>query len=296
MLILGFTDYATQARALAEAVGCNYVEAQIHRFPDGECKVTLPDALAEHVVVCRSLDRPNDKLVELLLVARTARTQGVRRLTLVAPYLCYMRQDIAFRPGEAISQRIIGAFLAELFDDVVTVDPHLHRTHQLGEAVPLDTAVNVSAAAPLGDYLQRRWSGALVVGPDLESAQWVEAIAGHCGMEWTVATKERFGDRDVQVSLPELDLDGRAVVLVDDIASTARTLIQAAGAVRQRGATSIQALVTHALFDEEAFAAMRRAGIGFVGSTDSITHPSNVVSVIPQLATALGTLPAIQRS
>jgi hypothetical protein len=89
------------------------------------------------VVVYRSLHQPNEKLVELMLLALQARAWGVQRLLLVAPYLAYMRQDIAFNPGEAISQRVVGAFLATLFDAVITVDPHLHRVATLEEAVAI---------------------------------------------------------------------------------------------------------------------------------------------------------------
>ncbi len=99
------------------------------------------------MTVCRSLDRPNDKLIELLLAAEAARELGARHLTLVAPYLCYMRQDAAFRPGEAVSQRIDGRFLARSFDAVVTVDPHLHRTARLGDAVPAARACRERGAA-----------------------------------------------------------------------------------------------------------------------------------------------------
>jgi len=126
-MLLGFADYRPQAESLANALGLPYREVEVHRFPDTECKLRLPSGLPERVVICRSLDRPDTKLVELLLTSATARELGARELTLVAPYLCYMRQDTAFQPGEAISQRIIGRFLAELFDSLITVDPHLHR-------------------------------------------------------------------------------------------------------------------------------------------------------------------------
>ena len=127
MMILCFDDYEIQSRKLATALDIPCHIIQRHRFPDGESKLTLPDKLSQHVLICRSLDQPNEKLVELLLAAKTARELGARKLTLIAPYLCYMRQDIAFHPGEAISQPIIGNFLAGLFDNVITVDPHLHR-------------------------------------------------------------------------------------------------------------------------------------------------------------------------
>ncbi len=116
--------------------------------------LTLPvdgaGQLPARAVLLRSLYQPNDKLVELLLAARAARGLGVRHLTLVAPYLAYMRQDIAFHPGEAVSQRIVGPFLASLFDAVVTVDRHLHRVATLPEAVPAAQAVVVERCTAAG--------------------------------------------------------------------------------------------------------------------------------------------------
>ena len=107
MLVLGFPDYDRQASALAKALNAPYRLIELHRFPDGESQLRLPPALPGQVVLCRSLDRPNGKLVELLLAAGCARQLGASQLILVAPYLCYMRQDAAFHPGEAVSQAIV---------------------------------------------------------------------------------------------------------------------------------------------------------------------------------------------
>ncbi|MCB2044251.1 MAG: ribose-phosphate pyrophosphokinase-like domain-containing protein, partial [Rhodoferax sp.] len=132
-MLLYFDDQEAAATRLAHAAGLPASRIERHRFPDGELKLRLPAALPPHTVLYRSLDQPNEKLVELLLAARTARTLGATQLTLVAPYLPYMRQDIAFSPGEAVSQRIVGPFLASLVDAVITVDPHLHRVATLEE-------------------------------------------------------------------------------------------------------------------------------------------------------------------
>lgn len=290
MLVLGFADYAVQARRLAACLNLPYAEVVIHRFPDGESKLTLPMPLPDCVIVCRSLDQPNAKLVELLLCAETARAAGVQRLILVAPYLCYMRQDMAFTPGEAVSQQIIGPFLARLFDAVVTVDPHLHRIERLEQALPCTQAVSLSAGTLLGEYLHAHWPDAVLIGPDSESRQWVQTIADRYALPYTIAHKDRRGDRDVTVSLPDLAITGRTVILVDDMASTARTLIKAAEQMQQHGATAINALITHALFDADALAQMRAAGIGFVGSSDSVSHACNIVHLAPLLAPAVRAL------
>ncbi len=130
-LLLHFDDEQDAAMRLAQAGGLATVTVARHRFPDGEIRLRLPQRLPDRVVLLRTLDRPNEKLVDLLLAAHTARSLGAKHLTLVAPYLAYMRQDIAFHPGEAISQRIVGRFLADLFDAGITLDPHLHRVATL---------------------------------------------------------------------------------------------------------------------------------------------------------------------
>ena len=126
-ILLCFERDELAARAVAGHARLEARTVERHRFPDGESRIRLPERLAGRVVVFARLDAPNDKLVELMLLARTARELGATELSLVAPYLCYMRQDVAFVPGEAVSQRIVGRFLAGLFDEVITVDPHLHR-------------------------------------------------------------------------------------------------------------------------------------------------------------------------
>ena len=286
-LLLHFEDEAVLAQALAAALGWPCAVLRCHRFPDGELKLTLPPVLPERTVLLRGLQQPNEKLVQLLLAAPAARELGARHLTLVSPYLAYMRQDIAFSPGEAVSQRHLGCALAAWFDTVVTIDPHLHRIATLDEALPGRKGIALSAAPAVGAWVAAEVGSALLLAPDEEGGQWARAAALAGGLEHGVCHKERRGDRDVAVRLPEIDLRGRHVVLVDDVASTGRTLIEAATAALAAGAASVDAAVTHALFDDSAAALIAAAGIGQVWSSNSVPHPSNVISVVPLLAQAL---------
>jgi len=287
MLILGFPDYHGPSFDLASALGCPAQTVAVHSFPDGESLVRVPTQLPAHVVLCRSLDSPNGKLVELMLAARAAREAGAARVTLVAPYLCYMRQDMAFEPGQAVSQRIVGKFLAEHFDALITVDPHLHRVHRLDEACPLKQSLALTAAPLMGAFLSARAGGALLVGPDGESEQWVRAVASPRNMDYVVAEKTRHGDHDVEISLPEADYRGRMAVLIDDVASTGQTLATAARELKARGADRIDVMVTHALFVDSAMDLLRQAGVSRVWSSDSVPHPSNALALSPLLAEAL---------
>lgn len=287
MLVLGFQDCLPQSEALAGALGVEHRETDVHRFPDGELRLRLPTPLPDHIVFCRSLDAPNEKLIELLLAAQTARELGVTTITLAAPYLCYMRQDKAFAEGEAVSQRIIGRFLAALIDELITVDPHLHRVRTLAEAVPAQRAIALSAAPAMGTFLAARDARPLLVGPDQESAQWVNAAAAIAHLDHVVAEKTRRGDRDVDVHLPPRDYRGLDVMLIDDVASTGRTLSRAAGALRAAGAARIDVLVTHALFVGDALENLKAAGVTEVWSSDSIRHESNAFALAPMLAQAI---------
>jgi ribose-phosphate pyrophosphokinase len=285
--VLGFPDYAAGARNLAEQLRLDLKQVDIHHFPDGESKLLLPTTLPEQLVICQTLDRPNQKLVELMLCAATAREMGAKSIILVAPYLCYMRQDKAFRPGEVVSQRIIGAFLAEHFDAVITVDAHLHRINRLSQAIPLQQALNLNATEPMGQFLRDNGQQFLLVGPDAESEQWVAAIAAHAGLDYCIARKRRLGDNEVDVKLPEYDFSGRDIVLIDDVASTGHTLEKAARELKQRHAGSISVLVTHALFVDDACSRLEQAGVDNIWSCDSIPHPSNCLSLGPLLAEGL---------
>ncbi len=286
-LLLYFADERANAERIAQAGALNLMPIERHRFPDGELKLRLPESLPQRLVLLRSLAQPNEKLLELLLVAQTARSLGAEHLTLLAPYLAYMRQDIAFQPGEAISQRIVGQFLATLFDAVITVDPHLHRVATLHEALPASNTLVLSGAPLLSDLIAAHRSAALLVGPDEESAQWVAQAAERHGLEHAVCRKLRHGDRSVHIELPHCALVGRHAVLLDDVASTGHTLAEAAALLLAAGAVSVDVAVTHALFDSGALTLLRSAGVSQIWSTDCIEHSSNAVSMAPVLASAL---------
>lgn len=286
-LLISFAEYRFQAIQLAEACRIDYADVKLHRFPDGESQLILPTNLPSTLIICRSLNDPNDKLVELILAAQAAREQGVQQLILVAPYLCYMRQDKAFHPGEVISQKIIGQLLGQLFDVVITVDAHLHRIRQLNEAIPLQHAINLTATEPMAHFLQNEFKRPLLIGPDSESEQWVQAIARRQHLDFVVAEKQRLGDTEVVVSLPAADYAQRDIVMVDDVASTGKTLLAVAEQLQQFQPSSINVLVNHALFVNDAVEQLYHHGVNHIWSCDSIPHSSNAITLAPMLAECL---------
>jgi len=291
---LTFDNSKPQAQKFSKYLDIPCFIAKTRQFPDEEILLTLPTDLPEHLVFYRSLHQPNAKIIELLLAAKTARKYGVKRISLVAPYLSYMRQDIENNPGEAVSQTIIGELLASLFDDVITVDSHLHRIDHLNQAIPVKNAINIMATEPmihfLKNELKNRFEHSIIFGPDGESEQWVKDISQETGVDFAVATKVRRGDKQVDIKLPDNDFNNKNIIIVDDMASTGRTIGLATELLKNAGAKTVNTLVTHALFMGDAKTYMIDKGVDHIWSTDTIIDTSNKIELHELLGDTLKTI------
>jgi len=274
--------------SLAARLGWPPVEHELRAFPDGESYIRLLSAVDDtEVTVLADLARPNARTLELLLVAATLRAQGARRVTLVAPYLPYMRQDRAFKPGESVSSRHFAALLDAHVDALLTVDAHLHRYATLDELYTTP-ARNLSATALLADWVRAHVGQPLLVGPDAESAQWVAAAGAALGCPWTTLHKERSGDRRVSVSgAIAAEHRARTPVLLDDVISTGHTLIAGCRVLAAAGMPAPVVVAVHGIFADDAYAALRAAGAAHIVTTNSVPHASNAIDLAPLLAAAL---------
>jgi ribose-phosphate pyrophosphokinase len=290
-LLYAMPGNAAFARALGAAWPADAGALALRRFPDGETLVRLdtPPRGRDVALAC-TLHEPDAKILPLLFAAAAAREQGARSVGLVAPYLAYLRQDLSFHAGEARSAAYFAQLLSAQFDWLVTVDPHLHRVHALGEIFPIPSAV--VPAAPL----LARWIGAtvhepLLIGPDEESAQWVRAVAQDAHAPWQVLRKVRRGDREVETGMPDdRSLAGRTPVLVDDIISSGATLIDLVRKLRGRGGPAPVCVAVHAVFANFAYWGLLEAGAGRIVTTNTIEHDSNAIDVSAAVAEACRSL------
>lgn len=288
--IYTFPGYQQQGYNIARQLGLIAAEIKIHHFPDKESLVTLPDKKHNHVILYLSLDYPNNKLVELYLTCKTLRSEGTQRISLIAPYLSYMRQDKSFHPGEVISQQVIGEYLSDLVDDIITVDPHLHRVKSLDEVFPETNAIALSATTLLGEFIKSLNKTVHLVGPDEESLQWVKNVAHISHSPYSVAKKERLSDTHVEVQLPEIDYNDQHIILIDDVISSGHTLAQAAIRLYSEGVKQVDAIATHALFSRDAIELLNSAKIKNIWTSNSITHATNEISLDKLLAQQVKTL------
>jgi ribose-phosphate pyrophosphokinase len=257
------------------------------RFPDGEAYVRIdaPCAGRDAALVC-TLDHPDEKILPLLFAAETLRELGARRVGLVSPYLAYLRQDRRFEPGEAVSSWIFAGLVSSRLDWLVTVDPHLHRIHALAEIFTIPTRA-VAAAPALAAWVAAHVARPLLVGPDQESEQWVADVARRAGAPYLVLTKVRRGDREVEVSLPDVEpYRDRTPVVLDDIISSARTMAQAADLIAA-GLPAPVCLAVHAIFAGDAQRVLEEAGAARIVTTKTVPHPTNEIEIAGLLTPAL---------
>ena len=288
-LIVIYPGNESLGRALAAALSADAAALTMRQFPDEESYVRLADACdGRDVILVASLDRPNPKLLPLLFLADLAHELHARRVILVAPYLAYMRQDTRFKPGEAVTSRSFAKLLAGAFDALVTIDPHLHRYDTLADLYSVPTQV-IHASPLVAEWIRSQVERPLLVGPDSESEQWVADVARRAAVPYVVLEKTRRGDRDVEVSVPDLGRwKNHQPVLVDDIISTARTMIET---VKHLNGTPLAAPIcvgVHAVFAGDAHRALQVAGAARVVTTNTIAHESNEIDVSGALAAAVG--------
>lgn len=256
------------------------------KFPDGESYVRLLDDVAgRRVVFVSCLNDPDQHLMSVLLAAGAARANGAREVGLAIPYLPYMRQDIAFQAGEAVSAVYFARILGQFADWIVTVDPHLHRFRSLGEVFGSVPARRLTAVPAIANWISSELSQPLIIGPDSESEQWVQGISERTGAPGLVLNKTRTGDRSVQIDLPELGRFGSfQPVIVDDIVSTGTTMARLVSGLVAKGFRPPICCCVHALFVEGAYARLMEAGALQVVSCDTVPHESNKISVGKLLA------------
>lgn len=287
-LVFAFPDSVDPASSFAAQAGAQMGKWTWHRFPDGESLVQIvSDVAGRDVWLYGSLNVPDEKAMTLMFFAQTAKELGARSVGLVAPYLGYMRQDKRFHAGEAVTSRHFAAFLSQHFDRLLTIDPHLHRYSSLDEIYTIPSTV-LHAAEPIAQWIKAHVPQPVLIGPDEESRQWVADVAARAGADFTVLQKLRRGDRDVEVSVPDVArFAAHTPVLVDDIISTARTMAQTVQHLHAAGLAAPVCIGVHGLFAGDGFEALRAAGVAQIITCNTVAHETNRIDITGLLAEAL---------
>lgn len=276
---------------LAKQLNCEIGEAIIRQFPDGETYIQIKsDVKDKRVIMVCTLHQPDNKLLPLYFLSKTAKEMGAYCTCLVAPYLAYMRQDKRFHIGEAITSEYFGKLISQFADSLITVDPHLHRRSSLTEIYSIPNKV-IHASDYISDWIKSNINLPILVGPDSESEQWVSEIAKNAGAPFIVLEKIRHGDKDVEISVPQIEkYKNHVPVLIDDIISTARTMIETVEHLKKAHMKPPICIGIHAVFAENAYTNLLNSGVSDIITCNTIPHVSNRIDLSKTIAENLNIL------
>lgn len=298
MMIYACSNAYELGEKVASELGVKYSKVECSKFPDGELYVRLMDEPEEPVVVFQSgYPKQNDALIELILTLDALHEHGANA-TVVLPYYPYARQDKIFRKGEALSARAIGRMLAKYYvEQIITVDAHFYRRsgwfREYGVKI-----WNVSASKYMLASVLRithvKWP--VVVAPDFGAIPMVQEFNAKVMVfrkrraDYAKNGGEIFREVEKMESEVEIGLEGKDVIVLDDMISTGGTMARAIMEVRKRGAKRVYAVATHGLFVKNAAQRIRSAGATDIFVSDTIKSEYSRVSVAPLLAKTLADL------
>ena len=286
--VINFAAEEKSIQQVCESLDARLLPIDYHRFPDGESYVRIIEKEGEdlnnaRIIVVSNLHQPDAKMLQLYFLCETLRELGVSRIELLVPYLPYMRQDIRFKPGEGITSRYFAKWVSQFVDRLITVDPHLHRYKALSDIYSIDTEL-IHASDSIAQWIGNNIQNAILIGPDSESEQWVKAVAEKANCPFLVLEKIRHGDRDVEVSVPDAERYRHCTpVLIDDIISTGKTMLQTALHLQNAGLNKPICIGVHAVCSDSDYQQLKAGYVEKVVSCNSIPHESNAIDIMPSI-------------
>ena len=278
MIIVPGIDSQELAYRVSKLIGCKLLRTEFKRFPDGELYIRVLDNEAikdEDVIFIQSQRNQNDAVVESILMSDILRDEGAKSITLVAPYLAYTRQDKKFNPGEPISIRVLAKVYSQLFDKVITINPHETHIKSFFE-VPF---ICGSAVKELARYVKDKLNNPVVLSPDTGAVELAREAAEVINCEYDYLEKTRISPTEIRIAPKNLDVKNREVLIVDDIVSTGGTVATATKMLMEQGADKVVVACVHPVLIGDALNKLYTSGVSEVIGTDTFPSPVSKVSV-----------------
>jgi ribose-phosphate pyrophosphokinase len=287
-ILFHFPEYESLAKSVNKI--CNFLDGDfiIRKFPDGESYLRLKsDVKGKDVYLLAGLDNPDLKSIPIMFFASLVKENGARSVTLIAPYLGYLRQDKIFNEGEALTAAIFGKFLSGYIDCLITIDPHLHRIKSLGEIFSKKSKV-LHATNELGLWINKNVKNPFLIGPDEESRQWTQEVAKLSNIPFVILKKSRQGDHEVTINFPDISqFSKHTPVLIDDIISSGATMIEAARILKELGMNSPIGIAVHGIFAQDSYQKLKNSPMAQIVTCNSIEHSTNQIDLSNLIASAL---------
>ena len=286
-----FSGTANQelSRQIAKYLGIPLSEASIKRFSDGEISVQIGESVrGKDVFIIQSTCAPTDtNLMELLILTDAIKRSSASTVTAVIPYFGYARQDRKAAPRVSITAKLVANMIETAgIDRVVTMDLHAGQIQGFFD-IPVD---NLYGTITFINYLKNKHlSNPIVASPDVGGVARARSLAKQLNLDLAIIDKRREKANESEVMNVIGDVNGKDVILIDDMVDTAGTLIKAAAAFKERGATSVTAFCTHPVLSGPAYERIAAGAIDELVVTDTIplkeqNEHIKVISVAPLFA------------
>ena len=286
-----FSGTANQelSRQIAKYLGIPLSEASIKRFSDGEISVQIGESVrGKDVFIIQSTCAPTDtNLMELLILTDALKRSSASTVTAVIPYFGYARQDRKAAPRVPITAKLVANMIETAgIDRVVTMDLHAGQIQGFFD-IPVD---NLYGTITFINYLKNKHlSNPIVASPDIGGVARARSLAKQLNLDLAIIDKRREKANESEVMNVIGDVNGKDVILIDDMVDTAGTLIKAEAAFKERGATSVTAFCTHPVLSGPAYERIAAGAIDELVVTDTIplkeqNEHIKVISVAPLFA------------
>jgi ribose-phosphate pyrophosphokinase len=278
MKLLSGNSNQSLAQAIGDYLDIPLTRAQVRRFPDNEVFVVIDENVrGEDVFVIQSTSYPaNDNLMELLICIDALQRASARRITAVMPYFGYARQDRKTGGRTPISAKLVANLITRAgADRVLTMDLHAGQIQGFFD-IPTDNLVAIPVLARDIKLHYSNTSELMIVSPDVGGVVRARALADRLNADLAIVDKRRPRAGESEVMNIIGDVSGRRCILFDDIVDSAGTLVNAANALKERGATEVSAYVSHGVLSGPAVERVTNSGLTELVITDSIEQPEKV--------------------
>lgn len=279
-IIFPFPGNTQLAFALANKLEIEIGSVEFRYFPDEESYIRIhSNVQGKVVIIVCGLEHPNNKILSLMFIAQTMKELGANKIYLISPYLPYMRQDKRFKSGEAITATLFARYLSTWIDDLITIDPHLHRIANLSDIYSTVSTSVLHSAPKIAEWIYNNVDSPIIIGPDEESQQWVITVADIINAPYAIVKKHRYEDRKVKISVPEINERSRTPVIIDDIISTGTSMLAVIQKFISSGFKNPICIGIHALFDDETYNNLLLSGAEKIVTCNTIPHFSNQIDI-----------------
>jgi len=280
------------SKAVCEFIGTEPTHVTLKRFPDKEVFVKIDENIrGKDVFIIQPTSPPaNDNLMELLIMIDAARRASAHRITAVVPFYGYARQDRKDQPRVPITAKLVANLLVTAgANRILTMDLHAPQIQGFFD-IPVD---HLYASTVFFDYLKKfKEEDLIIISPDVGGIKMANAYASMLGTDFGFVAKKRKDDTQVEAISVVGEVEGKSVLIVDDLTESAGTLEAAAKILKKRGAQKVRAAVSHAVLNEKGYERMQGGFLDELISTNSTTVdcrglPITILSIAPLLGEAM---------